>query len=131
MKPKYLILGALVLLLGWFVFDSLSQPGVGDLPGKFEEVAAYRNENNTGPIVRIYAVALADTLWHPMQQYGALMPYTKYGSTKVYFFRAGQPAPRAVQPGASAFDAQFNPYCLAEYEKDPMGKVSFRRYPLR
>jgi hypothetical protein len=119
MKPKYLVLGAVVALLGWFVFDSLSQPGVSDLPGNLQEVAAYRNENNTGPIVRIYAVTVADTLWHSMQQYGALMPYTKYGSTRVYFFRA------------PAFDAQFNPYCLAEYEKEPMGKVSFRRYPLR
>lgn len=131
MKPKYLVFAALGLLLGWFVFDSLSQPGVSSLKGDFQEVATYRNENNTGPIVRIYAVTVADTLWQEMRKYGALMPYTKYGTTKVYFFRAGQPAPRAVQPGASAFDAQYTSYCLAEYEKDLMGKVSFRRYPLR
>ncbi|MGI4832865.1 MAG: hypothetical protein ACRYFK_05325 [Janthinobacterium lividum] len=131
MKPKYLVLIAVALLLGWFVFDSLTQPGVGDLAGDFQEVAVYRNENNTGPVVRIYAVTVADTLWRQMQQYGALMPYTKYGSTKVYFFRAGQPAPPAVRPGAVSFDAQFAPYCLARYEKEAMGKVSFRRYPLR
>lgn len=131
MKLKYLILGGVVALLGWFVIDSLSQPSVGDLPGNFQQVAAYRNENNTGPIVRVYAVTVADTLWRSMQQYGDLMPYTKYGRTKVYFFRAGQPAPTTVQPGAAAFDAQYNPYCLAEYEKDVMSKVSFRRYPLR
>ena len=131
MKPKYLALGALALLLGWFVFDSLSQPGLGDLKGNFQEVAAYRNENNTGPVVRIYAVTVADTLWREMQQYGALMPYTKYGNTKVYFFRASQPAPTAVQPGALNFDARFRQNCLAKYEKEVMGNVTLQRYPFR
>jgi hypothetical protein len=116
MKPKYLALAAIVLLLGWFVFDSLSQPGVGDLKGGFQEVAVYRNENNTGPIVRVYAVTVADT---------------KYGNTKVYFFRQGQPVPKAVQPGTVNFEAEFNKYCLAKYEKEVMGNVTFQRYPLQ
>jgi hypothetical protein len=94
MKPKYLALGAVALLLGWFVYDSLSQPTGQDLPGNFQEVATYRNENNMGPIVRVFAVTVADTLWTEMRQYGDLMPYTKYGNTKVYFFRQGQPVPK-------------------------------------
>jgi hypothetical protein len=130
-KPKYLVIGALVLLLGWFVFDSLSQPGVGDLKGGFEEVATYRNENNTGPIVRVYAVTVADTLWQQMRQYGDFMPHTKYGNTKVYFFRQGQPMPKTVQPGAVNFDPAFDKYCLAKYEKVVMGNVTFARYPFR
>ena len=93
LKPKYLAIGAIILLMGWFIFDSLSLPGVGDLKGNFQEVATYRNENNTGPIVRVYAVTVADTLWREMRQYGDFMPYTKYGNTKVYFFRQGQPVP--------------------------------------
>ncbi|WP_317129121.1 hypothetical protein [Hymenobacter sp. UV11] len=131
MKPKYLALGAIVLLLGWFVFDSLSQPGVGDLKGGFQEVALYRNENNTGPIVRVYAVTVADTLWQQMRQYGDLMPYTKYGNTKVYFFRQGQPVPKVVRPGEVNFEAEFNSNCLAKYEKEVMGNVTLARYPLR
>lgn len=131
MKPKYLIVAAVALLLGWFVFDSLSQPGVGDLKGNFQEVAIYRNENNTGPIVRVYAVTVADTLWRQMRQYGDFMPHTKYGNTKVYFFRQGQPVPPAVRPGTVNFDAAFNQYCLAKYEKEVMGNVTFQRYPLR
>jgi len=131
LKPKYLVLAAIVLLLGWFVFDSLSQPGVGDLKGDFQEAATYRNENNTGPIVRVYAVTVADTLWQQMRQYGDFMPHTKYGNTKVYFFRQGQPVPKTVQPGAVNFDAEFNKYCLAKYEKEVMGNVSFARYPLQ
>jgi hypothetical protein len=131
MKPKYLALGAVALLLGWFVYDSLSQPTGQDLPGNFQEVATYRNENNTGPIVRVFAVTVADTLWTEMRQYGDLMPYTKYGNTKVYFFRQSQPVPKTVQPGEANFDAEFNKYCLAKYEKELMGNVSFRKFPLR
>ena len=131
MKPKYLALAAMALLLGWFVYDSLSQPGVGDLKGDFQEVAVYRNENNTGPIVRIYAVTVSDTLWHEMRQYADFMPHTKYGNTKVYFFRAGQPAPQAVRPGAVNFEAVFDKNCLAKYEKETMGNVTFQRYPFR
>ena len=130
-KPKYLVLGALALLLGWFVFDSLSQPGVGDLKGDFQEAATYRNENNTGPIVRVYAVTVADTLWRVMRQYGDLAPYTKYGTTKVYFFRQGQPVPKVVQPGEVNFSPEFNKNCLAKYEKEVMSNVSFKRYPLQ
>ena len=131
MKPKYLALGALVLLLGWFIFDSLSQPGVGDLKGDFQQVALYRNANNTGPIVRVYAVTVADTLWQQMRQYGDFMPHTKYGNTRVYFFRQGQPAPKEVRPGDVNFAPEFNPNCLAKYEKDVMGNVTFQPYPLR
>jgi hypothetical protein len=131
MKPKYLAFIALAVLLGWFVFDSLNQPGVGDLKGNFQEAALYRNENNTGPIVRVYAVTVTDTLWREMRQYGDFMPHTKYGNTKVYFFRQGQPVPKAVQPGEVNFDPTFSKYCLAKYEKEVMGNVSFERYPLQ
>lgn len=131
MKPKYLVFIAIVLLLGWFVFDSLSQPGVGDLKGGFQQVASYRNENNTGPIVRVYAVTVADTLWQQMRQYGDFMPYTKYGNTKVYFFRQGQPVPKEVRPGDVSFAPDFDKNCLAKYEKEVMGNVTFQRYPFR
>ncbi len=131
MKAKYLIMAALALLIGWFVCDSLSQPGVGDLKGDFQETATYRNENNTGPIVRVYAVTVADTLWQQMRQYGDFMPHTKYGNTKVYFFRQGQPVPQTVRSGEENFDQKFGKYCLAKYEKEVMGNVTFKRYPLQ
>ena len=131
MKLKYVVFGAVALLLGWFVYGSLSQPTGQDLPGNFQEVATYRNENNTGPITRVFAVTVADTLWREMRQYGDLMPYTKYGTTKVYFFRQGQPVPKVVQPGEVNFSPEFNKYCLAKYEKEVMSNVSFRKYPLQ
>ncbi len=130
MKPKYLALIAVLALISWFVYDTLSQPTGQDLPGNFQEVASYRNENNTGPITRVLAVTVADTLWREMRQYGDLMPYTKYGKTTIYFFRQGQPAPKAVQPGEVNFSPEFNKNCLAKYEKGVMSNVSFTRYPL-
>lgn len=117
------------ILLIWFLADALNQPGVQDLKGDFEEAAVYRNENNTGPIIRIYAVTVADTNWQEMEQYGHFMPHTKYGNTKVYFFRKGGPVPDKLLPGAKHFHPNLNPHCLAAYEKDAMGQVSFKRYP--
>ena len=131
MKLKYLLTAAAAVLIIWFIYDASSQPGVDDLKGNFKEVAMYRNENNTGPIVRIYAVTVADTLWNEMQKYGNYMPHTKYGNTKVYFFLGDQPAPTEVEPGQVNFEERFQENTVAKYEKDAMGQVSFVRYPFR
>lgn len=131
MKIKYLLgLGVGALLL-WFMADALSQPSPQDLPGDFQEVAMFRNENNTGPVVRIYAVTVGDTSrWQEMQQYGALMPYTKYGSTKVFFFAKSGPSPTQLQLKTPHFAPALNRNCLASYEKDVMSKVTFVKHPL-
>ena len=115
-------------LIIWFTWDAFNQPGVQDLQGGFKEVAMYRNENNTGPVVRIYAVTVADPEVAEMEQYGNFMPHTKYGNTKVYFFREGKPAPEKVYPGDENFPAQFKSLVLAGYEKDAMGQVTFRKF---
>jgi len=128
-RRKYLIGLVVALLVIWFIADAVDEPSVQDLKGNFEEVAFYRNENNTGPIIRIYAVTLTDTLWQEMEQYGNFMPHTKYGNTRVYFFLQGQPIPKEVYPGEENFPAELQKYCLARYEKDAMGNVSFRKYP--
>jgi hypothetical protein len=126
---KYLLSLLAAALIIYFIYDSFSQPSVDDLKGDFKEVAFYRNENNTGPIVRIYAVTLADTMWQEMERYGNYMPHTKYGTTRVYFFLNKQPFPEQVQPGEPNFNLQFAPYTLARYEKDAMGQVSFVKSP--
>jgi hypothetical protein len=107
------------------------QPGVQDLKGNFTEVAFYRNENNTGPVIRIYAVAVEDTLWEEMKKYGNYMPHTKYGNTKVYFFAKGKSAPSKVFPGEENFEKDYQPFCLALYEKDAMSGVSFQKNPFK
>ncbi|GHA71553.1 hypothetical protein [Pontibacter akesuensis] len=128
---KFILIIVSAVLVAWFIYDTMSLPGVDDLEGDFKEVAMYRNENNTGPITRIYAVTVEDTLWQQMQAYGDFMPHTKYGNTKVYFFLGDQPAPTEVQPGQVNFEERFQENTVAKYEKDAMGQVSFVRYPFR
>ena len=128
-RRKWLAGIGISLLLIWFIADAMNQPGVQDLKGEFQEVALYRNENNTGPIIRIYAVTVADTSWQEMEQYGNFMPHTKYGNTTVYFFPQGSPAPNQLRAGQENFNPELNPHCLAKYHKDVMGNVSFKRFP--
>ena len=129
MRLRTIIGCILVLAAAYFLYDSLSQPNVKTLAGNFRETASYRNPNNTGPIRRIYTVTVEDTLWKEMQQYGEMMPYTKYGVTTVYFFRDDMPAPDSLSPAPPYFDRRFREQCLGVYEKDAMSSVTFIRYP--
>jgi len=129
MNKKSIFLIVLAVLAGYIIYDSTSQPNVNDLKGNFKEVSSYRNENNTGPIIRIYAVTVENTPWEEMQKYGDLMPYTKYGTTKVYFFEQGSPFPDKVVPDGQNFDARYNANCVAMYSKDANGQIAFSRYP--
>ena len=129
-KKLFGFVGALVVgLFLYIIWNSVSQPGAQDLEGNFKKVAFHRNENNTGPVERIYAVTVSDTLWGEMKKYGAFMPHTKYGTTKVYFFREGKPVPEKLISGQSNFDPELQVYCLGKYEKDAMGNVSFIPFP--
>lgn len=123
-NKKNLLLLVLAVIIGYIVYDSTSQPTVADLEGGFREVAMYRNENNTGPIVRVYAVSVQDTLSKDMLKYGDLMPYTKYGTTTVYFFDDAKPFPKSLAANEPHFDPKFSPNCLAVYRKDANGQVS-------
>ncbi|MBS9524937.1 hypothetical protein KI659_13035 [Litoribacter alkaliphilus] len=123
-----LVVGGVVL---WIAKDTFTQPGVQDLRGDYKEVAMYRNENNTGPIVRVYAVATSDTLWNEMEDYGNFMPHTKYGNTKVFFFNATENYPSELAPAAPYFPEEYQQACIGMYEKSAMGEVSLKRYPFR
>lgn len=129
-KKLYIVVAVLVGIVIVSIFwNSFSQPGVQDLEGNFKRVAFYKNENNTGPVERVYAVTVADTLWGEMEKYGAFMPHTKYGNTKVYFFLDKNPAPENLVAGQKNFEERFEEYCLAKYEKGAMGQVSFIKDP--
>ncbi|MCE6991060.1 hypothetical protein [Dyadobacter sp. CY323] len=128
-NKKVLFLILIVVTIGYIIYDSTSQPTVDDLKGNFRELAVYRNENNTGPIVRVYAVSVEGEVWDEMRKYGDLMPYTKYGTTTVYFFDASKPAPERVAATEPHFNPTFNPGCLAVYSKDQNGGISFKKNP--
>ena len=111
--------------------DLFDQPGSDDLKGGFEEVSAYRNDNNTGPVQRIYAVSVKDTASAQLIEYGNLKPHTKYGNTKVYFFLAGRDVPSKLTPGDVNFDNKYNSSCFALYEKSAMGNFGLIKNPFK
>jgi len=124
------VIAALALILVFFmVKDTLSQPGIDDMKAGFKEIAKFRNANNTGPVQRIYIVTVKDTIWQELEEYGNLMPHTKYGNTKVYYFLAGEKVPEKLQPGDVNFDPAFNKSCIALFEKSAMSQVIFNKYP--
>lgn len=128
MKKSNIFIIIIASIVIYFTWISFTQPSIGDLKGEFRQVAVYRNENNTGPILRIYAVTVADTLWGEMKKYGDFMLHTKHGNTKVYFFLNHQPVPEKLFPGKQNFDIHYNSFCVAKYEKNNMGEVNFYRY---
>ena len=126
-KSKYILIIVVLAGLAWMVKDSFNQPGVKDLDGDFTETAFYRNENNTGPVLRVYAVSVSDTLYKEMISYGNLMPHTKYGTTTVYFFNSNSPVPKALRGEEPHFDQAFASNCIGVYQKNGMSKVSFSK----
>lgn len=113
----------------WLIWETISQPGMEQWQGRVVEVAFYRNENNTGPIHRIYAVHAVNVNLDEMQLYGERMPHTKYGSTKVYFFSDRLFTPSELHGQVPHFDPEFNSHCTAVYEKNSMGLVTFKHNP--
>lgn len=123
MKLKWVFWAVLAFLIVLMLLKAFDQPGVKDLSSGFEEVTVYRNENNTGPVIRWYVVTTNDPdNTEEMKTFGRLMPYTKFGETKVFFFDSQQPFPEAIQYDAPHFPKHLQPYCLAVYEKSFQGE---------
>lgn len=128
-KLNLLLIGAAIGIATWLFWESVSQPGLEQWSGKIEEMAFYRNENNTGPIRRIYTVYVKDATAEDMRAYADRMPYTKYGTTTVYFFSERDRTPKELRAENPHFDPDFNSYCIAVYEKNSMAQAQFRRNP--
>jgi len=125
----YIIPIGVLILIFFMVRDVFDQPGIEDTKAGFKEILKYRNANNTGPVQRIYVVTVKDSVWKEMEDYGNLMPHTKYGNTKVYFFMENANIPKTLEPGEVNFDPQFNKSCIALFEKSAMSQVAFNRHP--
>lgn len=127
-KLSYIISGVALIIIA-IIWNALNEPGIKDLKGSFKEVAFIRNEQNSGPIIRIYAVSVEGEPWKEMEQYGNYMPHTKYGTTKVYFFPANKPYPSALTLGDNNIPEDMKENSLAVYTKDGMSQVNFKKYP--
>jgi hypothetical protein len=128
MKKIYILLFSLIIIVV-MIWNALDTPGIKDLQGDFKEVVFIRNEQNTGPVVRLYAVTMNDGGQQEMEQYGNYMPHTKYGTTLVYFFSSKAPYPEALNLSDPHIPEKFRKYCIGVYEKDGMGQVSVRERP--
>jgi len=127
----YFLVAGILVVIFFMVKAVFDQPGIEDMKAGFKEVAKYRNANNTGPVQRIYVVTVKDSVWKEIEDYGNLMPHTKYGNTKVYFFMAHDSVPKTLQPGEVNFDPQFNKNCIALFEKSAMSQTAFNKYPYK
>lgn len=125
----YVLTIGILILIFFIVRDTLNQPGIDDMKSGFKEIVKYRNDNNTGPVQRIYVVTVKDSIWSEMEDYGNIMPHTKYGNTKVYFFMENSNVPKTLHPGAVNFDPQYNKSCIALFEKSAMSQVAFNKHP--
>lgn len=125
----YFLVAGILVLIFFMVKAVFDQPGIEDMKAGFKEIAKYRNANNTGPVQRIYIVTVKDSLWKEMEDYGNLMPHTKYGNTKVYFFMENSNVPKTLEPGEVNFNPQYNKSCIALFEKSAMSQVAFNKYP--
>ncbi|MFC5625129.1 hypothetical protein [Algoriphagus winogradskyi] len=134
MKSSKIIFWIIALTMAGLVvyisLDSLSQPGMERFDGKYKELSSFRNENNTGPVVRIYAIKALDSSKDWMREYGDAMPHTKYGRTVVFFFKDEIDQEIKLSPTEPYFMEAMQPYVIATYQKSPMGDVSFTNgYP--
>lgn len=104
-KKVWFIAIPIILILGYLIYDSYSQPNLKDIPGQFEEVAFVRNEQNKGGIVRVYAITVGDIT---QANYGAaadLFPTNDFNSvTRLFFFDKNQPFPKELSIESPYFD---------------------------
>lgn len=117
-------MAVLVIILVFFIGkESFTQPGLEQFEGKYLPLSSYRNENNTGPVIRIIAVKALDSNKDWMRSFGDFQPHTKYGRTMVFFFSGEIEVEVILSPTEPYISPDLKPYLMATYEKGPMGDV--------
>jgi hypothetical protein len=127
MRRRNLLFFGIIAFIAIVIWSAAKDSGMNSLTLDFKEVAFIQNENNTGPVKRRYIVAVSDTIWSELEIYGNLMPYSKLGSTEVFFFLNGQELPKEVQLSNPPFDKDFDTTLVAHYMKNNMGQVSLKK----
>jgi len=130
-KNKLYILVIALIAISAMLWTVLNEPGIKGLKGNLKETAFIRNEQNTGPVIRIYAVSIDQENWIEMEQYGNYMPHNKYGTTRVYFFLSNKPYTGKLEITKSNIEEQYKQHCIAIYEKNGMSQSSIVKYPFR
>jgi hypothetical protein len=118
-----IFIGTIVLgVMGLIVKESFSGKGVADYQDQFEEIGYLRNENNTGPILRVYAFRTKEQDPEVLKSFADLLPHTKYGRTLVFFVGKSWKEQVVLSPESPYFPESLRSHLFATYEKTPMGE---------
>lgn len=128
---KKIILIVSVLIIAIIFYSLFTAENINSLEGDFQELAFERNENNTGPVHRVYAFSLNDTLWSEMEKHADLLPHTKYGSTEVYYFLKDDFNIAQSDLSLKGINQEAQPYCIAHVKIDGQSRIQFTKYPFR
>ena len=126
-KPlvTFLLVITVVVVLFLIVKESFSNEGMAAYQDQFVELGHYRNENNTGPVLRLYAFRALTRDPAVLKEFADLLPHTKYGRTLVFFFVEEVTDSVILSPAAPHISPSLQPQLLAKYEKTPMGEGRF------
>lgn len=113
------------------IYSLLTSENINSLKGGFQELAFMRNGNNIGPIHRVYAYSINDTLWSEMEKHADLLPHTKYGSTEVYYFLSDEFTNSDVKLRMKGIGQEAQAYCIAYASIDGQSRIKFIKYPFR
>lgn len=122
----YIIVFAIAALVFYIGKESFFQPGMERFEGKYEELGHFRNENNTGPVLRVYAIRAMDSDQAWMKEFAESQPHTKYGKTLVYFFSPDVNGPIELSGTPPYFDQSLDGKVVASFERTPMGEPRFK-----
>lgn len=126
---KKIIFTIAVIIIAIIFYSLFTSENINSLEGNFKELAFERNENNTGPIQRVYAFSVDDTLWSEMKKHADLLPHTKYGSTEVYYFLDHEISEKKIELSLKGLNAESQKFCIARAQKDGQTRMNFSRYP--
>lgn len=129
MRRKAIIFAPIIIIVSILTWNLFNEPGIKDLKGNFKEQFFLRNEQNDGPVIRLYIVSLNEgDFGEEMKKYGDYMPHTKYGTTKVFFFKNTEQFPTTINLTPPHLNAEFMKNCIGIYEKDGMGQTNLKRF---
>lgn len=123
-KKRLIWLGLIVLIVVYIVIsDSSLLTNTKEIRGSFTETAFSRNENNAGPVIRVYAVKVDSPLVADFEAYGNSMPHTEHGITKIFFFDTRKGSPQELSLDPPHYDtARYE--ALWVYQKNAVGKTT-------
>lgn len=115
----------MVVVLFLIVKESFSGTGTSAYQDQFVELGYYRNENNTGPVLRLYAYRSLTRDQKVLKEFADLLPHTKYGRTLVFFFGEAVTDSVTLSPASPHISPILEGQLIAKYEKTPMGEGRF------